>query len=77
MKRAVFICAALMGLSVCLLAGEYPKLVAEWDFSRPDVLTASRFPLQLRKGAVIEDGLLNAQPTEKHEIGRASCRERV
>ncbi|MBR4675859.1 MAG: hypothetical protein IKP00_15480 [Victivallales bacterium] len=66
------IIAFVLAAVLCAFADEYPKLVAEWDFSKPDVLTAGPFPLKLRKGAKVEDGLLNSQPTELNVPGGAT-----
>ena len=66
------IIAIVLLTAICAICDEYPKLVAEWDFSKPDVLTAGPFPLKLRKGAVIENGLLDSQPTELHVPGGAA-----
>ena len=56
--------ALLVTMAFCSFADEYPKLIAQWDFSKPDALTAGTFPLKLRKGAEIKDGLLISQTTE-------------
>ena len=71
MKYGTIIAFALLA-SLCVFADEYPKLLVEWNFSKPDVLTAGPFPLKLRKGAKVENGLLDSQPTELHVPGGAT-----
>ncbi len=71
MKYGRFFALSLLAV-LCAVCDEYPKLVAEWDFSKPDVLTSGPFPLKLRKGAAIENGLLDSQPTELHVPGGAA-----
>ena len=66
-------CFLLLSAAFCLTADEYPKLVAEWDFSKPDGLTAGLFPLKLRKGAAIRDGLLISQTADRNIPGGAAA----
>ncbi|MBR4220022.1 MAG: hypothetical protein IKR81_02635, partial [Victivallales bacterium] len=70
MKYGKIIAFALL-TTLCAFSDEYPKLLVEWNFSKPDVLTAGPFPLKLRKGAKVENGLLDSQPTELHVPGGA------
>ena len=63
----------LLSVAFCLTADEYPKLIAEWDFSKPDVLTAGPFPLKLRKGAAIKDGMLISQSADLKIPGGAAA----
>ena len=54
-----------------LVAAEFPKLAAEWDFSKPEALTAGTFPLKLRQGAEIKDGVLISQTADPKIPGGA------
>ena len=62
-------------MTSCLFAEEFPKLAAEWDFSKPDVLTAGTFPLKLRQGAEIKDGFLISQTADPKIPGGAVARK--
>ena len=58
-------------MTSCLFAEEFPKLAAEWDFSKPDALTSGTFPLKLRQGAEIKEGVLISQTADPKIPGGA------